>query len=65
MDSFSQQLTEIALGHAKMTQAGIEAGRREPVMALRAILKAYDAAGKPAIPTAMLAALEAARKVVE
>lgn len=33
--------------------------------ALRTILHAYDAAGQPAIPTAMLAAIEQARKVVE
>lgn len=55
--------------HAKLTQAGLEMGRRHADAdlrsALRTILQAYDAAGKPVIPTAMLAAIEAARKVVE
>lgn len=55
--------------HAALTQAGMEIGRKHADMELRSaiktILRAYDAAGRPAIPTAMLAALEAARKVVE
>ena len=46
MDSFSQQLQEIALGHAEIAKAGTEAGWRAAIpyrRALQAIVSAYDA----------------------
>ncbi len=66
MDAFTQHLQDICIGHAAIAKAGIEAGQREAAPlreALRTIIAAYDAAGSPPIPSAMLAAIEAARRV--
>ena len=62
MDSFSQQLHDIALGHAAIAKAGIEAGQREAIpykRALQAIVYAYDE--NEVIPTKLLAAIVAAK----
>ena len=62
MDSFSQQLQDIALGHAAIAKAGIEAGQREGLRykrALEAICAAYD--DETVIPTKLLLAICHAR----
>lgn len=46
MNDFTQQLQDIALGHAAIFKTGIEAGERSAIpyrAALRAIVSAYDA----------------------
>jgi len=68
MDNLGQHLFEQAnmmnQAAAQHIAIGREQGRRELEPALRAILHAYDAAGAPPIPSPMLAAIEAARKVL-
>ena len=54
--------------HAKLTQAGMEIGRNhadaELKNALRTILHAYDLSPDAKLPTPLVAAIEAARKVL-
>ncbi len=64
---FGQLALDTLRDHAKLTQIGMEVGRKhadaELRTALQTIVRAYDAAGAPAIPTALLAAIESARRL--
>lgn len=67
MDEFAQQLQGIALGHAAIARAGIEAGERSAIPyrnALAAIIAAYDAMTdyeRMILPAALRQAVEKGR----
>ena len=67
MDEFTRQLQDIALGHAAIAKAGIEAGELAAIPyrnALHRIVAAYDAMTdyeRMILPTVFRQAIEAAR----
>ena len=64
MDEFSQQLQDIALGHAAIAKAGIEAGERAAIPyrnALRLIVEVAERYPDAQLPTPLLCAIVAAK----